>query len=137
MGGKGRKYGVSIRNPLDMPVMVDIRCETGAMMIGNRHVASRILKPGSTLWIDTRGRCELDIYVKLIKYDPAGKVVVIGDGGFEVTEHKPPLDNIVEKPSGKVRKTATVEEEPKPETEAKIRSLADMMREFDEDKVVV
>jgi len=82
---KGRlKTGIKITNPLTLPVQVQMISETGALRIGTNYAASRIIKPGETLTIGTKGKAEVDINVNILRYDEVGTPINLGDGGWQL-----------------------------------------------------
>jgi len=88
--GKPRlKTGIKITNPLSLPVQVKLISKTGALLIGVGHAASRIIKPGETLTVGTKGKCVVDINVTIIRYDKTGNYQKAGDGGFSTAQPLP------------------------------------------------
>jgi len=76
------KTGIKITNPLSLPVFVRVKCPTGALRIGDGKETWRTVKPGETLYIPTKGKCELDITVDIIQYNKVGDTVKLGDGAL-------------------------------------------------------
>jgi len=80
----GRKsFGVKITNPLTLAVSVRIKCPTGALRTGDGKETWRTIKPRETLFIPTKGRCELDIDPDIVRYDEVGSLKKVADAGFE------------------------------------------------------
>lgn len=77
-----RKFGVKITNPLPLTVSVRIKCPTGALHTGDGKETWRTIKPGETLYIPTKGRCEVDIDPSIVRYDAVGNTDKVGDAGF-------------------------------------------------------
>ena len=116
-----RKFGVEITNPLPLAVQVRITCPTGALRTGDGKVTSREIKPGETLYIPTKGKCEVNIYLSVLRYGEDGRAVVVGDVGFELV--KKPVSALEEAP--RTEKKRVEPEEPA------LRSLAEMMEEME------
>jgi len=77
------KTGIKITNPLTLPVSVRIKSPTGALRMGDGKETWRTVKPGETLYIPTKGKCEVDIQVHVIRFDELGDPVKLGDGGLQ------------------------------------------------------
>jgi len=77
------KTGIKITNPLSLPVSVRIKCPTGALRTGDGKETWRTVKPGETLYIPTKGKCEVDITVHIIRYNEVGDSDKLGDGGLQ------------------------------------------------------
>jgi len=114
------KTGIKITNPLSMPVSVIIKCPTGALRWGNGKETCRIVKPGETLDIPTKGKCEVDITVHIIRYNEVGDKVKIGDGALCIRLPNP-------KP---VPERAPEPEDVKETEEAPLRSLGEMIEDM-------
>jgi len=78
-----RKYGIKITNPLPLAVSVIIKSPTGALHMGDGEETWRTIKPGETLYIPTKGRCEVDIDPKVVRYDHVGSPIKLGDAGIQ------------------------------------------------------
>lgn len=78
-----RKTGLKITNPLTLPVSVRIKSPTGALHTGDGKETWRTIKPGEILYIPTKGKCEVDITVHVIRYNELGDPVKLGDGGLQ------------------------------------------------------
>ena len=78
-----RKFGIKITNPLPLAVSVRIKSPTGALHTGDGKETWRTIKPGETLYIPTKGRCEVDIDPAVIRYDEVGSLIKLGDAGFQ------------------------------------------------------
>ena len=79
--GKG-KFGIKITNPLTLVVSVVIKSPTGALHTGDGKETWRTIKPGETLFIPTKGKCEVDINPSIVRYDEVGNTVKLGDATF-------------------------------------------------------
>jgi len=79
--GKSRT-GLKITNPLSRAVRVRIKSATGALHTGDGKETWRTIKPGETLYIPTKGKCELDITVQIIRYNEVGDPVKLDDGAI-------------------------------------------------------
>ncbi len=92
MGAKQGKrgWGVKIKNPLPLMVRVNIRCETGALRIGDGKETWRTIPPGEELYLSTKGQCELDITTTIVRFDPAGKQIEVGPAELRQTHHQAP-----------------------------------------------
>jgi len=78
-----KSFGVKITNPLTLAVSVRIKCPTGALRSGDGKETWRTIKPKETLYIPTKGRCELDILPSIVRYDDVGNPIKLADAGFE------------------------------------------------------
>jgi|GEM_PF-5561417 len=74
--------GLKITNPLSRAVRVRINSATGALHIGDGKETWRTIKPGETLYIPTKGKCELDITVHIVRYNEVGDPVQLGYGAL-------------------------------------------------------
>ncbi|MBA7693409.1 hypothetical protein ES703_101991 [subsurface metagenome] len=78
-----RKTGIKITNPLTLPVSVRIKSPTGALHTGDGKETWRTIKPSETLYIPTKGRCEVDIKPSIVRYDEVGTPIKLGDAEFQ------------------------------------------------------
>ena len=121
------KTGIKITNPLSLPVSVRIKCPTGALRTGDGKETWRTVKPGETLYVPTKGKCEVDITVHVIRFNEVGDPVKLGDGGLQPVV----LPTGTAVPASKVPKrmpkpTPVKKPEKEPE-EPELRSLGDMI----------
>lgn len=88
-----RKYGVKIRNPLKLPVSAWIRCKSGALRPGamDGTETTREIRPGEEVFIATKGSCELEIDLRIIRYDEVGNTVIVGMGDGRLVGHTDPF----------------------------------------------
>ena len=77
-----KSFGVKITNPLPLAVSVRVHSPTGALHSGDGKDTWRTIKPGETLYIPTKGRCEVDIDTSIVRYDAVGSPIKLGDAGF-------------------------------------------------------
>ena len=124
------RYGVTIKNPLSLPVKVIITSGTGALYTGSRYSTERIIKPGQSVFIPMKGTAEVKIDTVIIRYDEKGDPVELGTAGWRKTGHR----------AGDGAPEYVTEEKPKkePVKEEPIRSLGEMiedMRKREEVKV--
>ncbi|MBA7610515.1 hypothetical protein ES703_17723 [subsurface metagenome] len=137
---KKRRYGVKIKNPLRLPVNAIIRCKTGAIRSGamNGTETTRTIGPRGEIFVSTKGACELDIDIGIIRYDETGRTKMLGNGDAVHVDHRDPMGKQM-KPGARVPTRVTEEKKRVPalEEEVEIPSLGDMMREFDKEGVKV
>jgi len=82
MANGNGKTGLKITNPLSRAVRLRITSPTGALHTGDGKETWRTIKPGETLNIPTKGKCELDITVHIVRYNEVGDPVKLGDGAL-------------------------------------------------------
>lgn len=137
-----KKYGINIKNPLSLPVSVRIKSKSGALHTGDGYETWRTIRPNDTIYIPLKGNGQVDFDVQIIRYDATGQTHNLGDGGWEQVDHKDLApQTIPQKPrrgSNKVPEHIT-EEKPKqePVEEEPIRSLSDMIEDFEKQEVSV
>jgi len=124
------KTGIKITNPLPLPVSVRIKSPTGALRTGDGKETWRTVKPGETLYVPTKGKCEVDITVHIIRYNEVGDSVKVGDGGLQPVA----LPTGTAVPAGKVTKPEPkripIKKPRKEPEEPELRSLGDMIEDM-------
>lgn len=85
-----KKFGIKITNPLPLAVSVRIHSPTGALHTGDGKDTWRTIKPGETLSIPTKGRCEVDIDPAVVRYDEVGSPIKLGDAEFRHVQKPAP-----------------------------------------------
>ena len=124
-----RKFGIKITNPLTLAVSVIIKSPTGSLHTGDGKETWRTIKPGETLYIPTKGRCEVDINPAVVRYDEVGSPIKLGDAGFRsVLAKKTPKTPPEHVPERKKR----IEPEELP-----LLSLGEMIEEMRKEEVKV
>lgn len=144
---KKRRYGVKIKNPLRLPVVARITCETGAIRSGamDGKETTRTIGPGEEIFVSTKGSCELDIKFSVIRYDEVGNTTRLGEaGGSHVAHHdpmgkkgKPSTGTRGEVPKMPTRETEEKKEEPAQDEEVRITTLGDRFRDLEREGVKV
>jgi len=136
-----KKYGINIKNPLSLPVSVRIKSKTGALHTGDGYETWRTIRPNGTIYIPLKGNGQVDFDVQIIRYDDTGRTHNLGDGGWEHVDHKDLApQTIPQKPSGIKRVPEHITEEKlkkEPVEEEPIRSLGDMIEDFEKQEVPV
>lgn len=137
---KKRRYGVKIKNPLRLPVVAHIKSETGAIRGGavNGKETSRTIGPGEEIFVATKGFCELDIGLVIIKYDEVGNTVSLGRADGQQVDHRNANGNPgKEIPKIPTRVTEEKKRKPAEDEEVEIRSLGDMLKDRAKEEVKV
>jgi len=139
-----KKYGINIKNPLSLPVSVVIKSKTGAMHTGDGYETWRTIRPNDTIYIPLKGSGQVDIDVRIIRYDDTGQTHNLGEAGWEQVDHKDLVPLTIPqrpRPGSKKRVPEHItEEKPKKEPveeEEPIRSLSDMIEDFEKQEVPV
>lgn len=137
---KKRRYGVKIKNPLRLPVFAIIRSKTGAIRSGamNGKETTRQIGPGEEIFVATKGSCELDIDIGIIRYDETGMTKKLGNGDAIHVDHRDPRGK-QGKPGVRVPTRITEEKkrEPAEDERVEIPSLGDRFRDLEKEVVKV
>jgi len=85
-----RRYGVKIRNPLRLPVVARVRSETGAIRMGamNGKETRREIGPGGEIFVATKGSCDLDVSIGIVRYEYDGMTKYLGEADFRCIDHR-------------------------------------------------
>jgi len=137
---KKRRYGVKVKNPLKLPVIAHIKSETGAIRGGamNGKESRRQIGPGDEIFVATKGSCELDIDIHIIRYDETGMTQMLGRGDAAHVDHRNAMGMPGKKaPQAPSRVTEEKKREPAEEEPVEIRSLGDMLKDRAKEEVTV
>lgn len=121
--------GIKITNPLRLPVRVRLISKTGALHIGTHYAASRNIMPNETLTVNTKGKCDVDIKVEILRFDETGRANKVGDGGFIKKSSGPLVGKESEPRTEEVKAEPKVKKREESE-EPELRSLGDMIEEL-------